>query len=53
MVFDFKRRERRERERGRETSVCERNIDWLPLACALTRDQTHNPGMCPDQESNW
>ena len=24
----------------------ERNIDWLPL-------WTHNPGTCPDQESNW
>ena len=31
----------------------ERNIDWLPLLCALTGDWTCNPGMCPDQESNW
>ena len=23
------------------------------LACALTGDQLHNPGMCPDQELNW
>ena len=28
----------------------ERNIDWLPFA--LAGDQTHNIGMCPDQESN-
>ena len=28
------------------------NIDWLPLICALIRDQTHNPGMCPHWESN-
>ena len=27
--------------------MCERNIDWLPLA------RTCNPGTCPDQESNW
>ena len=26
------------KERGRETSMCETNIDWLPLACALTGD---------------
>ena len=30
----------------------ERNIDWLPLTCASTRAWTHNPSMCPDQESN-
>ena len=30
----------------------ERNIDWLPVACALAGDQTYNPGMCPDQELN-
>ena len=30
----------------------ERNIDWLPLAHASTRDQTHNPGMCCDWELN-
>ena len=42
----------REGERGRESSMWERNINQLPLAQALTRDQPHNPGMCPDQESN-
>ena len=33
--------------RGREII-----INWLPLICALTWDQTCNPGMCPDQELN-
>ena len=33
--------------------MCERNIHQLPLACALTGDGTHNPGMCPDGEWNW
>ena len=28
------------------------NMDWLPLAHALTGDQIHNPGMCPDWELN-
>ena len=31
----------------------ERNINWVPLICALAGDQTHNAGMYPDQESNW
>ena len=35
----------------------ERNIDWLPLACVPTGDESPTPGMCPDQElnqgSNW
>ena len=35
----------RERKRGRETSMCERNINWLPLSCP-------QPGTWPDQESN-
>ena len=30
----------------------ERNIDWLPLLCPPTRDQTRNPSMCPDWELN-
>ena len=37
------------RKRGRETWMCERYIDWL----LPTRELAHNPGMCPDQESNW
>ena len=36
-----------EREEGRE-----RNIDWLPPVRAHTRDCTHNPDMCSDQELN-
>ena len=42
----LERGERRERER-------ERNINQLPLRCALTWDRTRDPGMCPDQELNW
>ena len=30
----------------------ERNIDWLPLARVQTEDQTLNPGIWPDRESN-
>ena len=40
-----------EREEGRE-KVRKRNTDQLPLIHSLTRDQAHNPGVCPDQESN-
>ena len=45
----------RERKIGRETLMCERNIDlfdWLPLAPPPTGDLACNPGMCPDWESN-
>ena len=40
----------KERGRGRakETSMWERNINWLP-----PRDWTCNLSICPDQESNW
>ena len=32
----------------------ERNINvWLPLTHPPTGDLAHNPGMCPDWESNW
>ena len=41
------------RKRGRQTSKCERNIDWLPNAGTPTGDLACNPGMCPDWESNW
>ena len=40
------------RKRGRETSRCERYIDWLPLMCPPIRDLARNPGMCPDWELN-
>ena len=45
MLIDF-------RERGKEGEGRERNTDQLPLECAPTGDQTHNPGICPDQELN-
>ena len=35
-------------KKEREKHQCERNNVWLPPACALTRDGTYNPGMCPD-----
>ena len=38
--------------RERETSMWERNINQLPLIHDPTRDQTHTPGMCSDQEPN-
>ena len=31
----------------------ERNIGQLPFVHTPTGDQNHNPGMRPDQESNW
>ena len=37
---------------GRETLICERNIDWLPPTPWIW-DLAHNPGMCPDLELNW
>ena len=33
-------------------SMQEINIDGLPLALT-TGDLACNPGMCPDQKSNW
>ena len=43
----------REGERGRETSMCERYIDPLPLTRPPTGDLPRNPGICPNWESNW
>ena len=34
-------------KRGRETSMCERHTDWLPLARTPTRDLARNLGTCP------
>ena len=48
----FQKGEGRETERERETSMWERNIDQLPPGGTPTRDQTLNPGMCPDQGSD-
>ena len=46
-------RDREGRKKERETSMWERNIDQSPLVYQPTRYQTHNPGICPNQESNW
>ena len=51
-VCQFLERGKGGRKRGRETWMWERNIHWLPLAHALTGDWAHNPGLCPDWESN-
>ena len=40
------------RDKGRETSMWQRNMGRLPPACTLTGDWNLNPGMCPDLESN-
>ena len=42
----------REGERGRETSMCERYLDWLPPTCALIGNWTsdflaHRPALSP------
>ena len=51
MLIDLRER-RREREREGEKYQYERSIDRLLLIRALTRDQTHSLGMCPDWELN-
>ena len=48
MFIDFRDRIR---ERGRNIDVRERIIG-LPPVCALTEDQTHNLGTCPNPGSN-
>ena len=48
-VYLFREREReewREKERQRNINV------WLPLQHPPTGDLAHDPGMCPDRESN-
>ena len=52
LIYLFIERGKGGRKRGRQTLMRERNLSLLPLACSLTRDQTHDPGMCPDQQSN-
>ena len=44
--------EREGKERGRETSMWERNIDRLPSKCTSTGHGTCNLGICPDRELN-
>ena len=51
-IYLFLERGEGERKWGRETSMCERYIDWLPLACPPAGDLAHNPSMGPDWESN-
>ena len=46
--IDFYTERETEGEKGREISMSERNINWLPPVCTPTGDQTHNLGMCPD-----
>ena len=43
MLIDFRHIEGR--EKGKETSMSERNIHQLPLVLTLTEDQTHSLGM--------
>ena len=40
------------RKRGRETSMCKRNIEWLPLAHTPNRDPAHNSDVCYEWELN-
>ena len=49
----FFRQKGREGERGRETLMCERYIDWLTLVHPQTEPCACNPGIYPDWESNW
>ena len=58
----LERGEGREKERERSNvSRLERYINWLPLLLGVPREgggvgegeQNHNPGICPDLESNW
>ena len=53
-LFIFRERERKgRRKRGRETWMCETYIDWFIAPHTFpTEDLAHNPGMCPDWESN-
>ena len=48
----FQREGKGGRQRGRETLMWDRVIEWLSLVCTLTGDQICNLGMCPDQESS-
>ena len=53
MFIDFRERGRGVgREREREASMWERNIDQLPSIPSLIEDQTHNVGMFSDRRSN-
>ena len=47
-IYLFLEKEEGRGKSGKETSVCERNINWLPLTHAPMQDQARNPGMYPD-----
>ena len=51
-LFIFRGRGKERRKRETQTSMWERNTDWLLLVCSLTGDWTHNQGICSDWESN-
>ena len=40
------------RKGRRETSMCKRNIDWLPLSWPPSKGLARNPGTCPHRELN-
>ena len=52
LIWEREEGKESERQRGRKTSTWERNLNWLPPVHTLTRDQTHNLGMCSDRESS-
>ena len=52
-AYWFQREGKGGRERGRETSMWERNTEGLPLARVPTGDRTHKLGTCPDQSLNY
>ena len=51
-IYLFILESREGREEGRERNINVRKKYWLVASNTPTRDQTHNPGMCPDQEWN-
>ena len=51
LIYRVGGRERKRREGG-NTSMCERNIDWLPFVHVLTRNQACSPVIYCDWESN-
>ena len=54
-IYFLERRKGREQGREKEEKtmdVGEKHL-WVASCTPLTRDLVHNPGVCPDQESNW
>ena len=52
MLINFREREGKKRERGREPWMWERVIDQLPPCTVPDWGQTHNLDMCHDQKLN-